>query len=222
MVRRRPPSSVLRRTLASTGRVLLLETARLTTPRPRARFSCMTESFTSVHSMGGAVREDSTRGLAAQGSRLPQAASSVCVSSLILLDLVITIIMLWKRVDHRARPRSGGPVHDGRRAVDAARRPGAADRDNRWINRPPAPDDARTGPRCPRRARRSCPTLHPRCTGPRVLRPHRAVFHSDSPTVDQAARGGTAVGAGAVSRRRSAREPPRSRAGARRCRPTRG
>src|SRR6185503_13307872 len=54
VVRRRPPSSVLRRTLASTGRVLLLETARLTTPRPRARFSCITESFTSgpLHGRG--------------------------------------------------------------------------------------------------------------------------------------------------------------------------
>ena len=42
-----PASSVLSRTLARTGRVLRLETARLTTDRPRARFSCMTESFTS-------------------------------------------------------------------------------------------------------------------------------------------------------------------------------
>ena len=33
--------------MASTGRVLRLETARETTERPRARFSCMTESFTS-------------------------------------------------------------------------------------------------------------------------------------------------------------------------------
>src|SRR6476620_11563090 len=43
----RPPSSVLSRTLARTGSVLRLETARLTTDRPRARFSCMTESLTS-------------------------------------------------------------------------------------------------------------------------------------------------------------------------------
>src|SRR6188768_3781556 len=46
----RPASSVLSRTLARTGRVLRLETARLTTDRPRARFSCMTESLTWVHS----------------------------------------------------------------------------------------------------------------------------------------------------------------------------
>src|SRR5262245_38960416 len=46
----RPASSVLRRTLARTGRVLRLETARLTTDRPRARFSCMTDSLTWAHS----------------------------------------------------------------------------------------------------------------------------------------------------------------------------
>src|SRR3954462_5752210 len=43
----RPASSVLSRTFARTGSVLRLETARLTTDRPGARFSCMTESFTS-------------------------------------------------------------------------------------------------------------------------------------------------------------------------------
>jgi len=43
----RPASSVRRRTFASTGSVLRLETALETTERPRARFSCMTESFTS-------------------------------------------------------------------------------------------------------------------------------------------------------------------------------
>src|SRR3954447_19070360 len=43
-----PASSVRRRTLASTGKVLRLLTALLTTCRPRARFSCMTESFTSL------------------------------------------------------------------------------------------------------------------------------------------------------------------------------
>src|SRR6478752_9575904 len=48
----RPASSVRRRTFASTGRVLRLETARDTTDRPRARFSCMTESFTCGVSRG--------------------------------------------------------------------------------------------------------------------------------------------------------------------------
>ena len=42
----RPPSSVLSRTFVRTGSERF-ETARLTTDRPRARFSCMTESFTS-------------------------------------------------------------------------------------------------------------------------------------------------------------------------------
>src|SRR5207247_7541169 len=42
----RPASSVFRRTFVRTGRERF-ETARLTTDRPRARFSCMTESFTS-------------------------------------------------------------------------------------------------------------------------------------------------------------------------------
>ena len=42
-----PASSVRSSTLASTGRELRLLTARLTTDRPRARFSCITESFTS-------------------------------------------------------------------------------------------------------------------------------------------------------------------------------
>jgi hypothetical protein len=40
-----PPSSVRSRTLARTGRVARLATARLTIPSPRARFSCMTEMF---------------------------------------------------------------------------------------------------------------------------------------------------------------------------------
>src|SRR3990170_6526988 len=43
-----PASSVLSRTLARTGSVLRLETARVTTDRPRARFSCMTESLTDA------------------------------------------------------------------------------------------------------------------------------------------------------------------------------
>src|SRR6266511_5564453 len=47
-----PASSVRRRTLARTGSVLRVETARLATDRPRARFSCMTESFTSFLQTG--------------------------------------------------------------------------------------------------------------------------------------------------------------------------
>src|SRR5690242_1030406 len=40
-----PASSVFRSTFVRTGRERF-ETARLTTERPRARFSCMTDSFT--------------------------------------------------------------------------------------------------------------------------------------------------------------------------------
>ena len=69
------------------GQVLLLETARLTTARPRARFSCITESFTSGHSKGGRVKAmtGARRGLGcvAQGSRVPRSRlRSLCVSSL--------------------------------------------------------------------------------------------------------------------------------------------
>ena len=46
-VRRRPPSWVLRSTLDRTGNVARLLTARLTRDRPRARFSCIKDSFTS-------------------------------------------------------------------------------------------------------------------------------------------------------------------------------
>jgi hypothetical protein len=45
----RPASSVLSRTFVRTGSDRF-ETARLTTDRPRARFSCMTESFTWAYS----------------------------------------------------------------------------------------------------------------------------------------------------------------------------
>src|SRR6186997_233624 len=54
----RPASSVRSRTLASTGRELRLLTARLTVDRPRARFSCITESFTSGLPLGGACPFD--------------------------------------------------------------------------------------------------------------------------------------------------------------------
>ena len=53
----RPASSVRSSTFARTGSVLRVDTARLTTASPRARFSCMTESFTSGHSKGGAGHE---------------------------------------------------------------------------------------------------------------------------------------------------------------------
>ena len=67
----RPASSVLSRTFASTGSVLRVETARLTTDRPRARFSCITESFTWAHSMDRCpVGADARRRVAAARIRL--------------------------------------------------------------------------------------------------------------------------------------------------------
>src|SRR5690242_6789378 len=79
VVRRRPPSSVLSRTLARTGSVLRLETARLTTARPRARFSCMTESFTSGPLQGrGGSRRFVREGCAAQGPGSREVASVWC------------------------------------------------------------------------------------------------------------------------------------------------
>ena len=47
-VRRRPPSWVRRSTFVSTGRLARPLTARLTRERPRARFSCIKDSFTTV------------------------------------------------------------------------------------------------------------------------------------------------------------------------------
>src|SRR3954469_16366193 len=70
----RPASSVLRRTLARTGSVEGVETARLTTDRPRARFSCMTESFTSGtpaqrgSPLGRVAARSAVRSIAARGS----------------------------------------------------------------------------------------------------------------------------------------------------------
>jgi hypothetical protein len=113
----RPASSVRSRTLASTGRVLRLETARETTDRPRARFSCMTESFTG----GGLQKVVSWRersGGPSSASRLDgERTPPRCRSSggMIVLSShpVIIIIMPWIEwtgVLVRARPTGGGPA----------------------------------------------------------------------------------------------------------------
>src|SRR6478672_4538532 len=99
-----PASSVLSRTLARTGRVLRFETARLTTDRPRARFSCMTESFT----LGSLQFVGSGRGSAGSGrsafglplvrSALGDRAGSVVVGIFSLSSHpVITVVMVWTR-----------------------------------------------------------------------------------------------------------------------------
>src|SRR5439155_17350506 len=135
VVSRRPPSSVLSRTLARTGRVLRLETARLTTARPRARFSCMTESFTSgpLQERGGST--GLARGLRRAGLPAPaKSRQSVCVSSSILFGPSSSSSCCGPRgrprslpfasAVERARPAGGPHVSrwglDRRHAVDSA------------------------------------------------------------------------------------------------------
>jgi hypothetical protein len=64
-------------TLDSTGKVLRLLTARLTMPSPRARFSCITESFTSLE--------------------LPLPADRPDYWYLFLSSHSVVIIMVWNR-----------------------------------------------------------------------------------------------------------------------------
>src|SRR6187455_3203534 len=91
----RPASSVLSRTLARTGSVLRLDTARLTTDRPRARFSCMTESFTS-----GSLHLDD-RWFDATGDRELGGRRSLGTWVVGIFSLsshpVITVVRVWRR-----------------------------------------------------------------------------------------------------------------------------
>src|SRR4029077_7712647 len=119
-----PASSVLSRTLARTGSVLRFETARLTTDRPRARFSCMTESFTSAslhvahelsgcrHGLGGlsGAGPGSTRW--ARGRSQGRARSVVGIFSL-SSHPVITVVTVWRRwtVTLPPAPIGGGRVN---------------------------------------------------------------------------------------------------------------
>ncbi len=235
MVRRRPPSSVLSRTLASTGSVLLLETARLTTPRPRARFSCITESFTSGHSKGGSgsgkrQMRIQVSGCVAQGSRVPRSrVSSMCVSSSIYEGPSPS--SSWCGPGGRAR---SGPFVRGvdRRAgpVDGPTKPVDGDRDPWWTKpagRPatPSTSDRLSTPVVP--AVRHCVHI--------AIPPRNVTGAPDShaeppemwttlgrpngPGVEDLGGLGRRV---PVSRRRSARERRRSRGAARRCPRTRG
>ncbi len=86
-----PAFSVLSRTLASTGRVARLLTARPTTPSPRARFSCMTDTFIPT---SPTAREFST-GLCSTLRNYPKNTVSVAVSRRGV-----------DGVDHRAHPCS--------------------------------------------------------------------------------------------------------------------
>src|SRR5512143_1088282 len=93
----RPASSVRSRTFASTGRVLRLETARDTTVRPRARFSCMTESFT-----GGGLQQAQADPDGRPSARVPacrriEPVLGGTLGGMIVLSShpVIIIIMPW-------------------------------------------------------------------------------------------------------------------------------
>src|SRR6185436_322836 len=119
----RPASSVLSRTLARTGSVLRFETARLTTDRPRARFSCMTESFT-LGSLQCVVRAADPRigsgARAALGSTaLGDRAGSVVVGIFSLSSHpVITVVMVWTRwtrvLRHERTAGGRAGTHGGR------------------------------------------------------------------------------------------------------------
>src|SRR5882672_3673578 len=106
-----PASSVLSRTLVRTGNERF-ETARLTTDRPRARFSCMTDSFT----LG------SLRGLCWVGSIAIHDALGYSLIFPLSSHSVITIIMVliaWTAP--RGRAAGGGgplPVDGGSRVPE--------------------------------------------------------------------------------------------------------
>ena len=131
-----PASSVLSRTLARTGSVLRFDTARLTTDRPRARFSCMTESFTSgsLHVAWADRRRGSAgscgrrSGSAEASGRPGDRAWSVVVGIFSLSSHpVITVVMVWNGGPPRSAPH-GSDVDDRRRPVDGTERRSVAAR----------------------------------------------------------------------------------------------
>src|SRR3989304_3869120 len=113
----RPGSSVRSRTLARTGSVLRELTARLTTWRPRARFSCITDSFT-------------VDGLPRAGARLapscPRVGPGVSLCSLLSSHSIIITITVWtpgmSTLSRACRGRGRQTLQRGRRH----RRPGPA------------------------------------------------------------------------------------------------
>ena len=171
----------------------------------------------------GRVREVAREGCAAQGSRLPRSRVSRCVR--IFLDssrLRHHHHHGVDRVDGRARRRSARPVDEPPSdRWTAAPASGTAAGGERWTD-PPARRDRRRmrGPLQPtagapvvqhcihiaRPAARSC-------SGTRISTGSAAAWWTSRAPVGGRAR---------LSRRRSARGPPRSRGAARRCRRTRG
>src|SRR3990170_2574306 len=90
--RRRRPPSVASRILLSTGSVLRREAARLTTPRPRARFSCRQETF---------IAADSSERKARRGKYTRKAI----VSGQWTVDLDQALLFHSERVRQIAAPR---------------------------------------------------------------------------------------------------------------------
>jgi hypothetical protein len=100
----------LRSTFVSTGSERF-ETARLTTDRPRARFSCMTESFTSGFTPNDGRRRQRLRGRAPCGSR----SIVVGIFSLSSHSVIIVIMVWtpWTGARHRAYDPGGRAVWVG-------------------------------------------------------------------------------------------------------------
>ena len=170
----RPASSVRRRTFASTGRVLRLETARDTTDRPRARFSCMTESFTCGVSRGlpermgvdrSVVRDPGDPTRTRSAGRLSTGWSGWSLSS----HSVITVILPWMWWTVTRRRAASGCWPPAWSCGPARRFRGWAGA-RTWMDRPWRANPSTTGSaRCPDpndpvpRIRRSRPRLRPRC-----------------------------------------------------------
>ena len=154
-----PASSVLSRTLASTGSVLRLETARLTTDRPRARFSCMTESLTSGSLQLGRVR-------AVAAARVPVGSSAMgrgCPEPVSVGRGYLLSIFSLRHHRHNAVDRGMALVDVRSAGGSTEARPWMAERRGQWwagggraasSGSPVAAGDRPqvTGAGCPRRA----------------------------------------------------------------------
>ena len=164
----RPASSVLRRTLARTGRVLRDETARLATARPRARFSCMTDSFT------WAPPDDSGRRWVARPGRAGLRRSGWVV---IVLSIFSPHHRHHQAVDRGdgavAAVRASGPWTRPRRGGRPWRRWADGRVDRRWSDPADAPVAARIGARTVHRGSAPVDPTRPR----RRLSTPGGVFH---------------------------------------------
>jgi hypothetical protein len=213
------------RTLASTGSVLRLrDRARLTTDRPRARFSCMTESFTSC--VTPLARARGARGPAVRIAAWASVGGWIFSLS---SHSVITVIMVWTAWTV-VRLSCGAAVDDPGPDVEAA-----ADRwptrgrpvDGASGQKRPSPGDSRghttpdIGPRRAGAASTAQSGYPPARTCPHGTRHAWASLSGRRPAGPRSPPGGSARRR-RVSRSRSARGPPRSRGAARRWPASRG